>query len=90
MTALELKVANKQHVHNRSEHKKDEDRFQKIIHDIMAKKNSPGNIEETRDETELVINLEAAHDKIHAILNRVAATSSSCLEEEDAAAACYT
>lgn len=68
MTAQELKEANKKE----SPHLKRNGcdiRLQNIIQDIMAKKASPNGV--VRDKTELVINLEHAHDKIQNILNRV-------------------
>jgi hypothetical protein len=72
MTTQELKEANKNIIPNSETD--DEARLHTIINDIMAKKKTSSNVKEC-DETELVINLEHAHGKINAILNRVMAMS---------------
>lgn len=72
MTTQELKLANNNNNKipqlNRNNGIDDDTRLQDIIHDIMTKKTSPK--QNLCNETELVINLEHAHDKIQAILNR--------------------
>lgn len=69
MTTQQLKVAkNKKGIPQIMNN--DNSRLQNIIYDIMAKKSCP--VENMcADEIELGINLEHAHGKIQAILNRV-------------------
>jgi hypothetical protein len=81
MTTKELKQANSTDI-PRNSRSNDEDRLQNIIHDIMANK-TRSQQENLCDETELTINLEHAHYKIHAMLNRAVAISNCDRETDD-------